>query len=186
MLVPYLAVFYPVLGLRRVAAALRPGGRAWRTWITPDLLIGGFLVRGDVDELAAAGIGGVVNVSHELVDPRAALAAAQIAYVRVPCWDTRAPSVEDAARGVRFIADQIAAGRKVYVHCASGVGRSVVVALCYLAAHEGANVDDALARIARVRWRVAVRPAQRAFVDRYVAWHRERDRRGERPRAPDS
>ena len=175
LFLPYAAVCYPLLALRRAGAALRPnGGGEWRTWITPTLLLGGFLAPGDVDELASLGVGAVVNVSHELFDPRDALAAVGIANARVPCWDTRAPTLEDAERGVAFIAAQVAAGRKVYVHCASGVGRSVALALCSLATREGADVDDALARIRRVRHRVAMRPVQRAFVDRYVRWHRAR------------
>jgi hypothetical protein len=168
---PYLAVFYPLLALRRARCALRPG-RAWRTWITPHLLLGGFLWPGDVRVLTRLGVRAVINVSHELVDPRAALAEAAIAYLRVPCWDTCAPSLEHADRGVRRIAAEIAAGRRVYVHCGSGVGRSVAVVLCYLAAHEGVAVEEALTVITRLRPSVAMRPAQRAFVDRFVAWYR--------------
>jgi protein-tyrosine phosphatase len=87
----------------------------------------------------------------------------------VPCWDARVPALDDARRGVPFIAAQIAAGRKVYVHCASGVGRSVSLALCYLCAHEGASVDGALAAITRARPRVSLSRVQRAFVDEYLA-----------------
>jgi protein-tyrosine phosphatase len=75
---------------------------------------------------------------------------------------------------VRFIAAHVAEGRKVYVHCASGVGRSVAVALCYLCSHEGASVDDALAAISRVRPRVSLSRVQRAFVDEYLSVHRPR------------
>lgn len=177
---PYLAVYYPFLAVRRAAVVLCPG-RAWRTWITPDLLLGGFLLPGDVRALGRLGIGAVINVSQELADPRAALAAAGIAYLRVPCWDGCAPSLEQADRGVRRIAAELAEGRRVYVHCGSGVGRSVVLVLCYLAAHEGLAVDDALQRIARLRPAVSMRPAQRAFVDRFVAWHREGQGSGSAP-----
>jgi hypothetical protein len=173
LLAPYLAVFYPFLALRRAAAALRPDrGGAWRTWVTSDLLLGGFLVPRDVGDLARGGVGAVVNVSRELVEPEDALAAAGIAYHRVPCWDARVPTIDEAAGAVRFIAGHVAEGRKVYVHCASGVGRSVSILLCYLAAHEGAEVDDALASITSLRPRVSLSRVQRAFVDEYVGWHR--------------
>jgi protein-tyrosine phosphatase len=84
------------------------------------------------------------------------------------------PELQDAHRGVSFIAEQISSGRKVYVHCASGVGRSVSLVLCYLCAREGAVVDEALASISRVRPRVSLSRVQRAFVDDYLGFHRAR------------
>ncbi len=104
---------------------------------------------------------------------RAALAAAKIAYHRVPCWDLGAPSIDDADRGVAFIAGAIHKGGRVHVHCGSGVGRSVIIALCYLALHEAVTVDDALADIRKKHPRVYMRGEQRAFVDRYLAWRRD-------------
>ena len=175
---PYRALFYPFLALRRAGAAVLPKrGGAWRTWITPRLLLGGFLYPSDVAALAGEGVGAVVNVSRELIEPRGSIDAAGLAYLQVPCWDGRVPELDDAHRGVRFIAAQVAEGRKVYVHCASGVGRSVSLALCYLCAHEGAAVEDALADITRVRPRVALSRVQRAFVDDYLEFYRERTQR---------
>lgn len=172
---PYLAVFYPFLALRRAWARLFPrSGGAWRTWVRPNILLGGFLARSDVAVLAAEGIGAVVNVSRELVEPRGVIEAAGIAYHQVPCWDGRVPALEDADRGVRFMAGHVADGRKVYVHCASGVGRSVSLLLCYLAAYQGADVDATLAEIRALRPRVSLSRVQRAFVDEYLAWHRGR------------
>jgi protein-tyrosine phosphatase len=168
---PYLAVFYPFLMLRRARAAIRPG-HGWRTWITPELLLGGFIAPGDVGELRALGIGAVVNVSSELYDPELALRAAGIAYHRVPCWDMRAPKLEDARRGVEVMAEHIRAGRAVYVHCASGVGRSVSVLLCYLATYGGLDVDTALAEVTSRRPRVAMSVDQRKFVDAFVSAYR--------------
>jgi protein-tyrosine phosphatase len=169
LLVPYRAALYPLLAARRAVTALRPG-QAWRTWITERLLLGGFLLPGDAIELARCGVTAVVDVSSELWAPRSALHAASLAYHRVPCWDLGAPSIDDADRGVAFIAAAIRAGGRVHVHCGSGVGRSVIVALCYLALHEGKDVDAALADIRRKRPSVAMRKGQRAFVDRYLAW----------------
>jgi protein-tyrosine phosphatase len=119
-----------------------------------------------------------VNVSEELYDPVAALRAAGIDYHRVPCWDMRAPTLEAADEGVRFIAGHVDQGHAVHIHCASGVGRSVVLTLCYLAVHEGLDAVEGLARLRRLRRRVSLRAAQREFVDRYVAWRRERGMRG--------
>lgn len=142
--------------------------------MTPDLLVGGYLGLGDVDALAALGVGGVVNVSHELIDPSASLAALSIDYLRVPCWDTRAPAPSDAERGVAFIDATITSGRPVYVHCASGVGRSVTLSLCYLATSGGLELDAALEKVQRGRPRVSMSSQQLRFVEDYVASHRAR------------
>jgi protein tyrosine phosphatase (PTP) superfamily phosphohydrolase (DUF442 family) len=172
MLAPYLAVLFPLIALRR-ARAERRIGHEWRTWVTPDILLGGFIVASDVDALRKQGIGAVVNVSRELPDPAAQLVAAGIGYLRVPCWDMFAPDLAEASKGVEFIAASIRAGKPVYVHCASGVGRSVMLVLCYLVAHEGADADAALAEMVRKRPRVSLRTNQRRFVDRFIAWRME-------------
>ncbi|EYF07913.1 protein-tyrosine phosphatase family protein [Chondromyces apiculatus] len=174
LFVPYRLVFYPMIAARRAAAALRPGA-AWRTWTTPHILLGGFLFPSDVAVLQDLGIRAVINVSHELVDPVTALRAAGIAYHHVECWDMRAPTLEDCDAGVRFLAACIGRGERVYVHCASGVGRSVVLTACYLAIHDGMPVDEVLGHLQRLRPRIKLRPFQRAFIHEYVAWRRTRD-----------
>jgi protein-tyrosine phosphatase len=164
---PYRAAFYTFLCARRTLAALRPG-HGWRTWITPEILLGGFLLPGDVRELDRLGVGAVVNVTLELWEPVEALRAAGIEYLQVPCWDMSFPTHEDADRGVAFLAQKIAEGKRVYVHCASGVGRSVALVLCYLALHRGLAIEEALSSITSRRPRVALRDGQIEFVRAYV------------------
>jgi protein-tyrosine phosphatase len=171
LVAPYAAVFYPWLALRRVSSAIRPDCE-WRTWITETVLLGGFLLPSDVAGLVRDGVRAVVNVSCELVDPTAALRAARIDYLRVPCWDTRAPTLDDAERGVRFVARHVGLGLPVYVHCASGVGRSVALAICYLAAYEGFAIEEAERHVMALRPRVAMRPVQRRFIESFVARYR--------------
>jgi protein-tyrosine phosphatase len=173
LLAPYLALFYPLLVARRAAAAVRPG-HAWRTWVTPHLLLGGFLAPGDVRELSDLGIRAVVNVTLELYEPTGALRDAGIAYLEVPCWDMSTPAVEDAREAVGFIAERIERGERVYVHCASGVGRSVAITLCYLSTRGGRELDAAHAELRRLRPRISLRPGQRRFVEAYVEDHRAR------------
>ena len=166
---PYLLIFYPMIAARRAASVFLPKG-AWRTWVTPNIFLGGFLLPSDVADLREHGIRAVINVSHELIDPVETLRAAGIAYHHVPCWDMGAPTLLCCDAGVRFLAEHIARGERVYVHCASGVGRSVVLTVCYLATCEGMDVAEALARLQRLRPRIKLRPSQRAFIDEYVAY----------------
>jgi protein tyrosine phosphatase (PTP) superfamily phosphohydrolase (DUF442 family) len=171
--VPYRAVFYPFLILRRAKATILPAsGGTWRTWITDRLSVGGFLAPFDVPTIASEGVRAVVNVTRELWEPRRALEAAGIDYLQVPSWDGKVPSLEDAERGVRFIARHIDEGHKVYVHCASGAGRSVALAICYLVTHEGRDVEEAIATARRLRPRVKLSRTQRDFIDAFIASRR--------------
>jgi protein-tyrosine phosphatase len=164
----YQAAFYTFLAARRFYwTTLREHG--WRTWVTTEIMVGGFLLPSDVAELKRIGVGAVVNATTELLEPVETLRAAGIEYLQVPCWDMRCPSLEDAERGVEFIAAKVAEGKRVYVHCASGVGRSVALVVCYLVAYQGMTVDEALAAIVAKRPRVALRAEQREFVHAFVA-----------------
>ncbi|MDC3961139.1 protein-tyrosine phosphatase family protein [Polyangium jinanense] len=164
---PYRAAFYVFLAARRTLVELSPD-RGWRTWITPEILLGGFLVPSDVAELERLGVRAVVNATSELVEPIGTLRAAGMDYLQIPCWDMNAPSPEDADRAIAFVATHIKAGHRVYVHCASGVGRSVTLVVCYLALHRGMSVEEAIAWIS-ARRRVAMREGQRRFVNDYVS-----------------
>ncbi|WP_437971758.1 dual specificity protein phosphatase family protein [Sorangium sp. So ce260] len=183
LIAPYAVVFYAFLALRRATASFRPR-HPWRTWVSPNLLIGGFLLPGDVVELRRLGVRAVINVSRELYDPVLALRAAGVDYLRVPCWDMCAPTIEEAARGVAFLERYLGAGHRVHVHCASGVGRSVTLALCYLATRGGLEVGEAIALLERQRPRVALSRGQREFVERYVAWDRAQAEPRERAAPP--
>ncbi|MDI1431044.1 protein-tyrosine phosphatase family protein [Polyangium sorediatum] len=167
LLHPYRAAFYVFLAARRTLVGLSPD-RGWRTWITPEIMIGGFLMPSDIAELERQGVRAVVNATSELVEPLGTLRAAGMAYLQIPCWDMQVPSLEDADRALTFLAEHIQAGHRVYVHCASGVGRSVALAVCYLALHEGMSVEEAIAWI-RARRRVAMREGQLRFVNDYVS-----------------
>jgi len=173
LLAPYRAAFYLLVTARRTAAALRPG-HPWRTWITPQLYVGGFLFPSDVAELERLKIDLVINATTELVEPVGTLRAAGIEYLQIPCWDRRAPTLEDADRAIDLLAQRIAEGKRVYLHCASGAGRSVALATCYLAAHRGDSVDDALSWIKERRPRASLSAVQRSFVEAFVAARKRR------------
>ena len=61
LVVPYALLSYPLVALRRALIGIRHDPRyAWRTFISPELLVGGFLGPGDVRELRRLSIGAVV------------------------------------------------------------------------------------------------------------------------------
>jgi len=72
-----------------------------------------------------------------------------VTYRRFPVPDMGVPSPETMASILSFIAGEVAEGRKVYLHCLGGVGRTGTVAGCLLAG-DGRDGDDALATLGRL------------------------------------
>lgn len=141
--------------------------------VTPSLFVGGQFKRRGKRILEAWGIEAVVNLRDEFDDRAAALAPPH--YLHLPTVDDQAPSMEALEAGVAFIRGQIDAGRKVYVHCASGVGRAPTLVAAYLVS-TGLTVEEAWEKIRRVRPFIRPTPVQRRQVERFAQWWGERAR----------
>ena len=93
------------------------------------------------------------------------------AYRWEPIPDTGpAPGLDWLREQVRFVDDQRAAGRVVFVHCRNGVSRSGLVVVAHLMARHGWSRDRALDFV-RSR-REVVRPNP-AFLKLLLDWERE-------------
>jgi ADP-ribosylglycohydrolase len=97
----------------------------------------------------------------------------EIAYLRRPIPDHGVPGSDAVMRDILTALDEaLAGGRTVYMHCRAGIGRTNLVAGCWMAAREGAGIA-ALEELNR-RWRANGRsrtwpvvpetPAQAEFV----------------------
>lgn len=126
-------------------------GRApWRfTRITPQIILGGQPARHVLDDLARAGVTGVVNMRAEY-NYAAEVGAANLHYIYLPTSDNTAPSLKHLAEGVQFIQTEIDAGGSVYVHCWEGLGRGPTMAAAYFVS-QGDSVAEAWAKIREVR-----------------------------------
>jgi protein tyrosine phosphatase (PTP) superfamily phosphohydrolase (DUF442 family) len=116
--------------------------------ITPQLHVGGQYRRRGWPRLEARGITAVVNMRIEFDDNDAGIAPPR--YLHLPVVDDHAPTPDQLQAGIRFITDEIARGGAVYVHCASGVGRAVTMAVAYLIS-AGLTQEEAWARILAAR-----------------------------------
>ncbi|TVQ35478.1 MAG: protein phosphatase [Spirochaetaceae bacterium] len=88
---------------------------------------------------------------------RAAERGMEIELTRFPIKDISVTTPARMQRILRWIDDQIAAGRPVYVHCRGGVGRTGTVVGCWLARHGIAIGDQALRHIDALRAQTANR-----------------------------
>jgi len=86
------------------------------SWITDALAVGGAFRPQDVRRLHAQGVTAILDLRAEASDDPELLAQHGIEFLRLPTPDTDPPSPEDLDRGVEWVLDQQAAGRRVFVH----------------------------------------------------------------------
>jgi protein-tyrosine phosphatase len=138
--------------------------------ITPQLHVGGQYRRRGWRRLAARGITAVVNLRTEFDDAAAGVLPATIAserYLYLPTVDDTPPTLEQLRQGAEFIAQEVARGGTVYVHCGAGVGRAPTTATAYLVS-TGLTPDEAWARIRAVRPFIRIKPEQAAQIERFA------------------
>jgi atypical dual specificity phosphatase len=83
-----------------------------------------------------------------------------IVYLRLSCEDMKAMSLKDLKKLVEWIRLQILMGRKVYLHCKAGRGRSAMVAAAYLMQYYTMTLKDAMQSLLAKRSVVLFRPCQ--------------------------
>lgn len=147
-------------------------GYPWWSQITPNLYLGALPLQnfGHLEQLRALGITSVVSINelhevsvsglfHEPVTPEA-WGRAGIPFRRFAVSDWDAIPRERLQEVVTHIENEIAEGRRVYLHCLKGKGRSVSIAEGYLL-HQNLLQQDQAARDAEAR--MARPPYQQPF-----------------------
>ncbi|MBN2472953.1 MAG: dual specificity protein phosphatase family protein [Anaerolineae bacterium] len=140
--------------------------------ITPTLYVGGQIRQEGWRRLQAAGVTSIVNMRREHDDRAAGIDVAPEHYLHLPTIDDEPVDLADLKRGADWIADQIAGGGVVYVHCAAGSGRAPSMGAAYLIAHEGMTTDQALATIRARRPFILPLPAQVARLREFETFTR--------------
>ena len=127
--------------------------------ITSQLYVGGQHHTKGWEQMQAMGITAIVNLREATYDDHASGIAPE-RYLHLPTVDNTPPSLEALRIGVAFISDEIERGGRVYVHCASGVGRAPTLAAAYLIS-TGLTPREALKTIKKVRPFIAPRSSQK-------------------------
>jgi protein-tyrosine phosphatase len=145
------------------------------SWITDTLAVGGSFPPGLAAALAEHQVAAVVDLRREACDDAQLLARHRIELLHLPTIDFAPINPSALTLGISFVSAHLAAGRRVLLHCAHGIGRSAMLCLCVLVAR-GHTPLDALALAKQRRGCVSPSPAQ------YEAWAswlaRERGMRG--------
>jgi protein-tyrosine phosphatase len=149
--------------LRRLWELIRPP--RFVVWITPDLALGPRFPAHRISLLARNGIGSVIDVRSEDADDEAALAAEGLHLLHLPVDDFRPPTQEQFVAATEWALAEMAAGRKVYVHCRSGIGRSPSIVSAILMTI-GYPLSDAVRMVRKQRpWMTLTDSQQQALKE---------------------
>ncbi len=148
-------------------------GHAWFTQITPQLWLGGApAYPSDYQALLDLGINAVVNIRAERDDDVDFYAAHDIRYVRFSVPDVMVPDGEILTEATDWIAEQVADGRVVLVHCAKGRGRSATLLAAYFMREQGMTFDEAVETMKSKRSLTKLEARhQRVLEPWLVAWN---------------
>ena len=124
------------------------------SWVTDSLAVGGRVREDDIERLAQSGVTRVVDTRAEYKDDEAALNRANIQLLYLPTPDTQPLTIEQLLEGTAWVLEQIRAGEKVLIHCAHGVGRSVLLTAASLV-RDGYSTEDALRLVETKRWQAS-------------------------------
>lgn len=126
--------------------------------ITPDLFVGSqYKFLGKL-RLRLAGITATINLREEYDYAERSIVFDK--YLHLPVPDETPVTIPQLEKGITFIDEMLKQGEKVYVHCASGVGRSVMLVTAYFI-QQGLSFNEAHAKIKKVRPFIYLFPSQK-------------------------
>jgi protein-tyrosine phosphatase len=125
------------------------------------------------DELVAAGIGAILNLSEHEPTPECATAGIEVTWIPMPV--TCPPEAEDEAECLRalpvaydFLVRQLAQGRPVLVHCVRGCDRTGLVLAYHVAVTQGMGAEEAITFVRRVRPEAITAPGWEEMAQRVI------------------
>ncbi len=148
----------------------RVQGHVWFTEVTPQLWLGGApTYERDFDALLTFGITAVVDMRAERASEPAWFEEHGVALRQYRVPDVTVPGAEVLDDAVPWIADRVAEGRTILIHCAKGRGRSATVLAAYLMRAEGMTFDEVDALLVSKRKLVKLEDRHRKVLDSWMA-----------------
>ncbi len=135
--------------------------------VDPLLFVGGQFRPDQWPALHALGIRAVLSLQKEYEDRFSGTPPERT--LRLPVVDHMAPTLEQLAEGVEFLATVHANTFPVLIHCHAGIGRAPTMAAAYLMSHQSLSMHEALKVLRRARPVIAPNVHQR---QRLREWER--------------
>jgi len=120
----------------------------------------------ELQDLHRAGVRAVVSLLN-LPGDAPVYESAGMAFLCLPVPNGEAPTREQVAAFLRFMAEQRAAQRPVAVHCEGGIGRTGTMLAAYLIA-QGATAEDAIKQVRVVEPAAIETERQVEFLEQYA------------------
>lgn len=103
------------------------------TWVTEDLAVGPAPMSYDaLDDLRAQGVRAILNLCAEFTDLHEIERAHGFEVYHLPVEDEHAPDVDELEKALDWLDEAIYLGRKAYIHCRHGIGRTGTVLNAYI------------------------------------------------------
>ncbi len=164
-------LFYPTLAYNALLARVL-NVRNWWDEVDQNVVLGALPFASDIAKLAEIGVGAVVNTCEEYPGPVAEYEKHHVEQLRVPTVDFTHPTLESVERAVAFMEQQVAAGKRIYVHCKAGRARSATVVACWLIKNDHMTAAEAQEKMLQARShvnkKIAQRPVVKAFEKKYL------------------
>ena len=101
-------------------------------WVTKHIAVGCAPSDNLLNALPDLGISSIVDMRIEAEHNNDILAQLGIRYLHLLVDDGHFPSLDNLERGITWIEQELVQGRRVFVHCRYGQGRSVVMVAAFL------------------------------------------------------
>lgn len=103
------------------------------TWVTEDLAVGPApMSHAALDDLRAQGVRAILNLCAEFTDLHEIERAHGFEVYHLPVEDEQAPDVAELEKALDWLDEAIYLGRKAYIHCRHGIGRTGTVLNAYI------------------------------------------------------
>lgn len=89
-------------------------------------------------------------------------------YSWLPVADGYAPTQEQLDIGTAIIDEAVSQGKRVYVHCKNGHGRSPTLVAAYLIRYQGKLVDEAIGSIREKRPEIHIENSQKEALTKFL------------------
>lgn len=114
----------------------RVSGKAYRhpvTWVTDSLAVGPApMSHAALDDLWSQGVRAILNLCAEFTDLHSIEAARGFEVFHLPIEDQQTPALEDLEKALDWLDEAIYLGKKVFIHCRHGIGRTGTVLNAYI------------------------------------------------------